>query len=474
MATFLPPDPLATGLPPYLVELLVPRIVERDIEDSLAPALKMVRIEDSVKNQKLIEAREHQSQRVGLLPRIIAASKSSDDPAARKNSLEFYALTPKLFNDSQRIDLLANAADRKSMVMKLRSGVSQAIRTREGLSRNMVYEAASLGETYNTVAIVAPTTTVTVKSLNGLTHRQVNGVMTAVSVSNPLPVIVGTAGQKVETFITGYTPTDANDLTKGGTITVVASITALDILSPVLADHRSYIVRVGGGATDNAITTSNKLTLATVMSARTKMKTWSVPGFNYSETGKFPANESGDGFYVCYLDAKSMSDLFADAASFGNLIKYDASFAAAYSGYLGYYMGVVFIDYEMCPQASSIMTGELPGVPTATEGTGVAIHRPILIGSGAVRRDYMDIEQAIRGGAEGAAGLSIPGSGAIITLLEDSIRMVIKRAPAKTDRFIDVTWEILEGRCAPTDALAGDTAGWSKTLQKRMVMMVHG
>jgi len=172
----------------------------------------------------------------------------------------------------------------------------------ERLSRNALFNAYLSGNTRVTATLGAPATTVEVDDTRGFQTVVVNGVVTAVSPSNPLPVKIN----GVTYSVTGYANDSVNvssaAVTGGtsGTITTSANVSTTNGTAgnSVIGTYAPLVLRPNARATTAALTGSDILDMPTCFAAVSALRSNGVPDDN--------------GFYNFLLSPDSMTQLFND------------------------------------------------------------------------------------------------------------------------------------------------------------------
>ncbi len=203
---------------------------------------------------------------VGLIKPKMAPTVPGTDPSPSNYQSEQWTSTLQQFADSidthmpSSIVAIANLFLRNAHQLGLSGG--QALNR---LVRDRLFNAAMSGITVTTAATTA-TTSVPVARLNGLTKARRPDLAAGsavrydtVSSTNPLPVTIGTASVN----IIGFTSTVAGDEVGPGILTVDANVTQAS-RAKVIANDASFLQRVGGGATIDALTAANIMTLADI------------------------------------------------------------------------------------------------------------------------------------------------------------------------------------------------------------------
>jgi len=317
------------------------------------------------------------------------------------------------------------------------------------LARNKLYCSYLGGDTVTT-ALGAATTTVSVASINGFTTVVVNGQAVPVSPTNPkIATISGVAGT---VNVVGAAAADPLVPFGPGTLTLsVAQTFAAN--ARVLAADAPTIVRAGGAATVDGLTSLSTLTLRDVRNAVALM-----------QRNRVPTHE--DGYYHVHLDPLAVSQLFSDNEfqrlnqSLPDGIRYER-FA------VGMMLGCIFFTNSESPSF------ENTGTQITTRGaarlgreiyaetrnlSGVPVLRTIVTGGGSMMEKWIDenAEYMSEAGATGRIGAFRVVNNGIEVPIERT-RYIIRSPLDRLQQVVSQSWSASLDFGIPTDLLSGLT-----------------
>ena len=183
----------------------------------------------------------------------------------------------------------------------------------------------------------------------------------------------------------------------------------------VVAATAPSVRRPASRATTAAITSTDTLTMQTVLAGVADLRSNNVP----------PVTESG--LYHCYIDDRQLLGLFQDG-DFKLLYRGAYASETYKNGQIIDLMGVRFIPTNQSPQQ--------------TLG-GVSIHRAIICGQGAIiEGNYSEI------------GYSDVGEADSLKVMVDDVCMVTREPLDRLQQIIAQSWYWIGGFALPTDATA--------------------
>lgn len=350
---------------------------------------------------------------------------TGSDPSPATYGIEQWSVTMDQYANSMDTNMLTSAHALASKftadVQTLGINAGQSINQ---VARNKLYAAYAGGRTWVTTAGTSDTSMI-VQSVDGFTHVMVNGVPTAVSASNPLTVSIdGTANT-----ITGVNT---------GTKTLTLGTARVDVAGDyvVAANAPTTIRPTGDTAYD--LTGSNTVTFAHFRSAVTRLRKMNVPTVN--------------GHYVAHVDPDTEAQLFADT-EFQNLYRGRADSEVYRNLSIGQFGG---IDWVRNNEAPTLLGGT---------GGNVTVHRPIVMGAGAlIAAPFSDM-----GSLLGGTGVDdVPDISMINVATGVDVALIVRPPSDRLQQNLSTTWSWVGDYGVPSDATTGDTA-----LYKRAVVIEH-
>ena len=293
---------------------------------------------------------------------------------------------------------------------------TQATQSLDRLARNALYGSYLGGNTFVVTTLGAPGTAIHVDNVSGFENVLVNGVMTAVSSTNPMTV---TVGADVYSLVgTARDGTNSSTLAAygaaSGTLTLSANVTVADgtVNNPVVSAVAPYILRPNSRAGTPQLVAGDYLTLQLLLGAVARLRDNNVPTIN--------------GCYNCYLDNTTMLELFRDP-DFKMLYRGEYGADAYQKGVVVQLLGIRFIPTTEAPQQS------LGGVP---------VRRVIICGKGAlIEGDWVGLGQDVE-------------RGEAVKRMVDGICVVIRQPLDRFQEIISQSWKWRGGFAVPTDITA--------------------
>jgi hypothetical protein len=465
---------IATGLPPFLKNLIQTNYLQRLFLEALKPKT-LYRAEAMREKMTAEQGQTVTMTRRGLAQPNIAPLAPGFDPNPNTYTLEQFTVAINQYGGTQDTDLQASSiAISNKFIQDAQSLAEMAGWTLDRLNRNALYQAYVGGDT-NVLVATTTSNQILVASLNGFsTVTDANGVQQAVSSNFPLSVTIN----GVANTVIGAVPADANFPLGYGTLTLGTSISAT-LRWRVLAVNRPYIQYPTGVTTGlDGIAAANVLDFPSLIAARARLEADRVPKF-------------ADGTYHVHLDPDHLKHLLNDTA-FRQL--YQGAFQSTMyvTGRMVQQLGLTFFDNTDNPKpgnislalTSSYLTGQAGSNGISQElgcelvnsnGTGIELRRSIMLGMRSLSEFYID-EAQYRDQMVSAPGpMDIIGfqgtfqeeSPGFITDLAN-IRYIVRPPMDKKMQVVSQSWTFTGGWVAPSD----ERSVTSKARLKRAVVLV--
>lgn len=458
---------LAQGVPASIINLIQDRTLERVFHDALYPR-QLFRGEARPEVWQANLGERMVFTRSGLIRPAITPLIPGQDPVPAAYDSEQWDAEARQFGDTIPTHMptsyvtLASTFLRNTQQLGLGAG-----QTLDRLVRNRLYAKYLEGEAMVVVAASAAATQLVVSTLSGFTEQLQNGRLTPVNPANPLPITFSSA-EPANTVI-GFTPSDPATPLGPGTLSLGVALTGVVALRVgVFAATRSRRLRVGGGATVDALTSANILKLDDVISAVTRLRTNNVP-------------PHADGYYHVHLSPQGEAEIFQD--NHWQRLHQSLPDSVAYRDLaIAQCVGCIFYRNTETPQ---LATTTIPLV-TDPGGAGGArlspeigaeltneaalpIQRTIITGGGVIYEKYLDESKFItEAGVTGKIGeFSIINGG--VAVMTQRIRYILRAPLDLLQQVVSQTWSWSGDFPVPSDQLTGDTARF-----KRAVVIEHG
>ncbi|WTW93624.1 hypothetical protein OG216_09655 [Streptomycetaceae bacterium NBC_01309] len=422
---------IRTTLPASIRAIMQDGLLDRMFRESLTPELLFPQVADVEAWQGGKGTRKIMTRNGLMTPDPTPTTGS--DATAGTYSIEQWEVVMDQYGKSIDTDLLVSSMTQASKYLNdvSRLGI-HAGQTINLLARNKMYKGYAGGRTYCRTAGTSDTT-IEVASTDGFTHVLVNGVPTAVSASTPLTVSI--AG--VANTVTGVN-------TSTGVLTLGTA--RVDVLGDsVVSAQAPYSVRAGtSNDTAYNLGAGDLIKFSHFRAAVARLRRQHVP----------PAEGSS---YVAHVDSVTESQLFEDS-EFKALYQGRADSPTYRDLAIGVFGGLVWVRNEEVPYLTTASTGY--------EDLAVTVHRPIVVGSGAL----------IAAPFEGAAGLlsetgvqDVPEITTINVAPGVDVTRIVRPPQDRFQQNVSTTWSWVGDYGVPSDSLAnGDPA-----MYKRAVVLEH-
>jgi hypothetical protein len=460
---------LAQGVPASILALIQDRTLERVFHDALFPRL-LYRGEARPEVWQANLGERMSFTRTGLIEPKIRPLVPGADPTPASYATEQWDAEAAQFGDTIDTHMpssyvtLASTFLRNTQQLGLGAG-----QTLDRLVRNQLFRAYLSGESMVTVAATVGQSQVTVSSLNGFTQNLVNGRLLQVTPANPLAISFSNA--EPANTVVGFTPADPANPLGPGVLTLGTALTAvaLPVRTGVLAGNRSRRLRVGNGATVDALTSANILTLDAVIQGVTRLRNNNVP-------------PHADGYYHVHLSPTAEAQIFQD--NHWQRLHQSLPESLAYLDLaIARCVGCIFYRNTESPLPTTVETGSLIVDPGGAGGArlapeiagevnneaGLIINRTLITGGGSIYEKYIDESKFItEAGVTGKIGeFSIINGG--VAVMTNRIRYILRSPLDRMQQVVSQTWSWSGDFPVPSDALSGDPARF-----KRAVVIEHG
>lgn len=331
-------------------------------------------------------------------------------------TVEQYTLSINMYGDSIDLNMVTQGVGiAKQFLENANVNGVQANQSLDRLARNALFAEYLGGNTRVKTTLGAPATTVAVDDIRGFRNVLVNGVVTAVSVANPMTVTIGATSYTLTGTVADGTNTSTAPGGISGTLTLSANVTVSDGTAgnAVVSATAPLVLRPSNKTSTSGLIKTDLLTMQLVLSAVASLRSNNVPTIN--------------GMYNCYLDDNHLLELFQDA-DFKLLYRGAYGSETYRNGQIIELLGVRFIPTNETYQQTLV---------------GVSIRRAIVCGQGAlVEGDFA------------AMGYSDIGDGDSLKQMVDGVCMVTREPLDRLQQIIAQSWYWIGGFAVPTDSTA--------------------
>lgn len=458
---------LVLGVPAAVLSLHQEGAIERAFHDGLFPNLSF-RAEALKEEWPPHTGTEVFMTRPGLLKPVVRPLVAGSDPVPQQVPYEQWVA--KLEQYAGTIDTHAPTSATAAQDLFLRNihqlGL-QAGQSINRLARNKLFQAYCSGRTVMIAAGLAGDTSIRVASLNGFIDVVIPGGNVrpqTVSPSYPSPVVIGTGGAAISRSVIGYLADDPNDLNGPGTLLLNAALGAgFASRTPVISSYAPEVVRAGGGASVDALSDTDTLTLQQCIDAVAKLRTFNVQPHD-------------DGFYHAHIAPGGNAQFFADPV-FQRLNQSLPEGAVYKEGFIGTISGIMFFMNNESPDnlntGDRILTGTNAyyssdiGAET-TNDSGVNVGRVIMTGKGTEYERWMDesshfVTEAGMNGKQGE--FQVVNNG--VEVSTENIRLILRAPIDRMQQMVSATWSITTSFAVPSDITA---PGGSQRYKRAIVL----
>lgn len=404
--------------------------------------------------------------RTGLKAVNITPLVPGSDPVPSSFATEQWRAEANQFGDTDDTNMASSYVSLASLFLRntQQLGINSA-QTLNRLSRNRLFEAYLEGEALTTAVVGAGVVTIPVTTIAGFTEQLLEGRLSPVSAVNPIPVTF--SGTEPANTVIAAAPADPAVPFGPGTLTLGAVTTiGLALREGIFAATRSRRLRVGAGATVDALTAASVLTLDDVIAAVTRLRGQNVP-------------PHADGKYHVHLTPEGEQEIFAD--NHWQRLYQSLPDSAAYRDFaIGTAVGANFYRNTENPDQGTVSSviaspGTIGGALLAPEigaeivnDAGIPIRRAMVTGGGAMYEKYIDESKYItEAGVQGKIGnFSIVNGGAAI--MTNRIRYILRSPQDKLQQIVTQSWSWSGDFPIPSDQTSGDGAR-----NKRAIVIEH-
>ncbi len=452
----------ALGFPPELINIIQDRTLERVFHDALF-ARQLYRAEFMPELWAANLGERQVFTRAGLMPVNLSALVPGQDPTPGDFPYEQWEAAASQYAGTNDVHMPTNYVTLAPIFLRnIQQLGMNASQTLNRLARNKLFLAYLGGNTVTTAAAAAALSVIQVASLSGFSQTLLNGAPVPVSPASPLAVTF--QGTEPGKNVIGAAPLNINQPFGPGLLTLDAPLSVgLGLREGVYAANRSQIVRVGGGATVDAINASNILTLQDIINAKAKLETTNV-------------GPTADGFYHVHLSPTAQAQLFADN-QFQRLWQSIPNDSPYRTGHIAELIGCRFYMNNETPLLTTVSAtvADGGGVGSAlcapeigadvVNQTGINIQRTIIIGGGVGYEKYIDESKFISdAGVTGKIGeFSIINNG--VAVMTDRVRMILRAPLDRMQQIVGTSWSWSGDFPVPSDAFGqGSTARFKRAI----------
>ncbi len=454
---------LVIGVPAAVLSLQQEGLLERAFHDGLYPAM-LYRGEAQFEEWDANTGSEIFMSRPGLLAPSV--KPLIGDPSPKVLSYEQWSARLERYGDTIDTHIPTSTVANGNLFLRNINQLGlQAGQSVNRLPRNALFQAYLSGQTVTIASGASGDTSIRVASLNGFTDVIVRGTNVRpalVSVSTPLPVtIAGVTGSR---NVIGYNADNPDDLNGPGTLYLDASLGAsVAARAAVVSAAAPRVLRAGGGASVDALSSSDTLTMSSLIQA-----------VNILRKNNVPPHE--DGTYHVHFPTDGNSQILGDDAfqrlntSLPDHTYYRDAFVGAFAGCTGY-LNTEAPDYSNSGDRTSTGTNAYYSQEIGAETTnesGINVGRTIVTGRGCIYERGLDESQYVtEAGITGKVGeFSVINNG--IEVQTERVRLILRAPLNRLQDVVAATWSITTSFPVPSDITSGGAQRF-----KRAVVIEH-
>lgn len=419
---------VASSLPAAIQAIVQKGLLDRVFQDALIPEWIFPNVCD-VKPWAGGVGDEKVWTRKGLMTPTPTPITPGSDVAAATYSIEQWKSVMDKWGRSIDTDMLASAV---ALGNKFLEDVEQlgihAGQSMNQAARNAIFNAYSGGRTYAT-ATSSSSTTLVVKDTVGFGFTSVNGVLTAVSGSNPLTVTVNGVANTVTAISVA---SGAGNLTLGTAVSASVGWAVVAANAPTMIQPT--------GSTPYDLGASNIATLSLYRAAYTRLKKMNVPMLG--------------GGYTAFVTEDTVNQLYSDS-DFKQALqgRIDSPFWKDRA--IGRVNGIDFVS-----------NNEVPTVLGGSAGT-LSVNKTILVGAGASVWSPLESVGAL---LKGTGVEAVPNISMISPAQGVDVALIVRPPQDRAQTQVSTSWLAVGGYGIPTDLL---DASSDAALYKRGVVVFH-
>jgi hypothetical protein len=450
---------LVLGVPAQVLDLVQTGLIEREFHDGLFPNLAY-RAEFEADKWEGNTGTEIVMTRAGLLGDVVTPNTPGADPVPQNVPFEQWTMHLDQYASAIDTDMPTSAVANSNLFLRnIHQLGLQAGRSINRVARNTLFKSYLSGQTVLLASALSGATSLRVAALNGFTDVVLAGTTARpqnVSIAFPLSVNIGTGTAFETKSVIGFVPDNAADPFGPGTLTLSAGLTNNQaVRAPVISAFAPIIVRAGNGASVDAISANDTLSLQQIINACAFLRNANVQPHD-------------DGTYHAHISPLAQAQVYADPVY--QRLNQSLPEGMAYSqGFIGQIHGVSFFMNTESPTTLNVGTlvatvaasGSTVSGQYAPElgaeivnGNGTTIGRVVVTGKGTGYERYLDEGLYVtEAGTTGKIGeFSVVNNG--LQILTERIRLVIRAPLDRLQQKVSAAWSITTGFAMPSDITA--------------------
>lgn len=404
-----------TFLPAALQATIQDGLLERKMMDAMKPLLLWRGLCERVRHPGQIGERVVKTRSGLIAPDTEATAKrtAGQDPSTVTRSIEQFSYQIAPYGKALDVHLPSSFLAQSSRFLDDTGALGfHAAQTVGRICRDRLFRAYGGGNTFATTG--ATSTSLVVKDVSGFDQVIVNGVPTAVSASNPLPITVTGVANAVTAVVANNGST--SPATGPGTLTITSTTWAQ--YDAVVRADAATMVRQADRTSDRLIVAGDTATAKTFRNAAALLRINNVPALDGSR----------DGLYGCFVDPQTETALLVDPEFHDSIQREGVTDSGSpfSSGVIGTYAGIKFIRNTEMPKIA------------ADSDYQTTIHRSIMFGAQPIIEAYVPEEEFA---AQVSAGGIATSNHYKMPLDPEAVLTLVVRAPMdRAGEVVSCSW----------------------------------
>lgn len=449
------------GFSPELAAVIQDETLVREFYDALFPNL-LFRGEARVEDWPAQIGETTVFTRTGLMGVSTKPLTPGSDPTPGSYPVEQWRATANQFGNALDSNMPTSYVALSSTFMEDTKKLGlNAGQTMNRIVRDKLFRSYLQGDSVAIAAAGIGASQLVLASINGFAELASNGQVVAVSALNPIPVSF--TGAEPANQVIAAVPLDADDPFGPGIVSLASVLTAgVALREGVKSSFRTDIVRVGGGATVDALTGVEILTLQDVINAVAILRDNSVPTF---EDGRYHVHLSPQGEAQLFNDNQfqRLNQSLPDDVRYRDLV-------------IGNLIGCYFYRNLENPKPTNVGDlvdtsgggGSAEGAPDIgaeiTNQGGVQIRRAIVVGAGAIYEKAVNEGAFItEAGVQGKIGAFNVVNGGV-QIMTEGVRFILRAPQDRLQQVVGQAWSWSGDWPIPSDGTTDGPATFKRAI----------
>lgn len=457
--------PFVTNIPPTIINVIQQGMLEREFKDGLYPA-NLYRDEAEFDKWEQGTGTELFQSKPGLIAPNLVPLTPGTDPTPKTVNYEQWRMVLERYGDSIDTNTQTSAVALSSLFLRnIKQLGLNAGQVLNRVPRNRMYKDYLAGHAVLVDACIAADVQIHLSQLNGFVDVIRVGTdvrPTPVSATVPLPVTIGVGAAAIVRNVIAVQPDNALDPDGPGWVLLSAAIGGggFAARTSVVSAYASVVLRVGGGASIDAIGAADTFVMQNAIVASAMLRNANVPPHD-------------DGFYHCHIGPLTSAQAFTDTA-FQRVFTGLPNAEEIKRGILGTIGNVKFIQNSDSPQRASSNVGALTATGVnalysidigseITNEAGIDIGHSLVTGKGMLYERGLDESAYVtEAGTTGKINTNFTVTNSGVSVVLNRIQLIIRAPLNRTQDQVASTWTCSTGFACPSDACSGGPARFKR------------